>query len=140
VRREEHDVEKARFWRSTIAIPEFPPRTVRTSEIPRPVNTLEKPSPSNSLFEVPFVRSSRGAKTSPLVSTYPILNTPLAALRPSRGFLKSLPILTRISYSLSARVPAVSPQCCAECSAANCRRAAILVRHLVLVFRPGASE
>jgi hypothetical protein len=49
VRREEHDVEKARFWRSTIAIPEFPPRTVRTSEIPRPVNTLEKPSPSNSL-------------------------------------------------------------------------------------------
>ena len=61
---------------------------------------------------------SRGAKISPLFSTYPLLNTPVAAPRPSHGYFKSLPILTRIYPSVDAGVPPRFPQW-----AGNARRA-----------------
>src|ERR1035437_5683226 len=64
-----------------------------------------------------------GAKLSPLFSTYPIANTPVAAPRSSYGSFVNLPILTRISLSLSPRVPPVSPQCFANAPRTNRRGA-----------------
>jgi hypothetical protein len=57
---------------------------------------------------------ARGATLSPLVSTYPLLNTPVAVLRPNHGCFKSLPILTRIYPNVDAGIPPVSPQCAAK--------------------------
>jgi 16S rRNA G966 N2-methylase RsmD len=50
-----------------------------------------------------------GAKTSPLFSTYPLQNTPVAALRPCNGSDVDFPILTRISPSFPSGGPPKIP-------------------------------
>src|ERR1022692_2111937 len=51
-----------------------------------------------------------GAKLTPLVSIYPLHNTPVAQPRPCGGSNYELPILTQIYPSVDAGVPPVSPQ------------------------------
>src|ERR1035437_3611368 len=64
---------------------------------------------------------ARGAKLSPLFPTQPLENTPVVAPRPHQGCFVNLPVLTRISLSLSPRVPPVSPQCFANAPRTNGR-------------------
>ena len=60
-----------------------------------------------------------GAKLSPLVSTYPLQNTPVAALPARDDRNRELPILTRIYPSVDGGVPPESPQCLASGVAMN---------------------
>ena len=50
-----------------------------------------------------------GANLSPLLSTHPLLNTPVAGLRPSHGCFQSLPVLTQIYPNFPSQSPQFPP-------------------------------